>query len=113
MERYNIRITLTDGNIVEASVTADSCDEAVAMVKESPEFRKFASASGIESIEPLSVDIQEPSAAGYTVMQDGDTCSCADIVSGAVIAWKAGDFNGTQEVVSAPDAAARCRLLRS
>lgn len=103
MDRYNIRIKLMDGNIVEASVVADSCDMAVRTVKESPEFRRFAGDSGIASIEPLSVDIAEPSVAGYTVTRDGDTCSCADIISGAVMAWKAGDFNGTQEVISAPE----------
>lgn len=86
MDIYNIKIKLMDGNIVEASVVADSCDMAVRMVKESPEFRRFAGASCIASIEPLSVDIAEPSVAGYTVTRDGDTCSCADIVSGAVMA---------------------------
>ncbi len=103
MDRYNIRITLSDGNVVEAAVDADSCDGAVEAVKSSPVFRRFAGEAGIVSVEPLSVDVHLPSVAGYTVSVNGDTCSCADIASGTVIAWSRGMFNDTVEVISTPE----------
>lgn len=102
MKNYEIKIMLSDGNKIEAKVTARNESDAMRRLRQQPEVAEFFCNAEIVSkeIEPIPIEPIDNERFGVTTIENKPGWYViADLDNGVKIEWKKGRYNDTNRAL--------------
>ena len=118
MKRYSVTVTMADGGIVDAKVTARNKSDAIGRLMRDGQFREATDGKKVESIDVIPIPIEpidEKRFAVRTIANKTGWYIVEDAGTGFRIEWKKGMYNETNRVIpphDIEDAAAAATALR-
>lgn len=103
MKRYSVKITLSDGSVTDAKVTARSENEAIQRVIATDQFLDFSNGKDIVETDVTSIPIEPIDDVRFSIriaLNKPGWYIIHDSSSGIRIEWKKGMFNETNRVIT-------------